>query len=390
MSSSWQQSEPSGLAEAEPLSGALIEHGAGAPQGGAHLTVPVVPLPDEAARDSAARRQAQLTKPPGSLGRLEMLALQLAAWQGASFPSVRPAAALIFAADHPVTRHGVCPYPSAVTRAMVDNFASGGAAVSVLCSGMGIPLTVVDVGVSSGTTIPREYPGATLVRDPVSEQRAGDIWCEDAMTDEAFSASVEAGRAAVRRLTPRPRCLVLGEMGIGNTTAAAAVCAALLGGPTEAFVGAGTGSLGDQLERKRTVVREAVARVVGNDGGRPRPLEALRRLGGREIAALYGAMVEATQERIPIVVDGYIVTTAALVLIEQVTAAKAGMIFAHRSDEAAHGTVLEHLGVSPLLNLGMRLGEASGALVAFPIVEQACRLHERMATFASANVPEPG
>lgn len=346
-----------------------------------------LPRADAGVRVSAVARQAELTKPPGSLGRLEELAIEIAAWQGTPAPTVRPAAALLFAADHPVTRHGVCPFPSEVTRAMVENFACGGAAASVLCAGLGVPLAVVDVGVVSGKTEPRSAAGARLERDPVCDSAQGDLRVEDAMSPETFALAVAAGRAAVRRLDPMPRALVLGEMGIGNTTAAAAICAAILGGDPAGFVGAGTGSVGEILERKRQVVADAVARVSNRGAAGPSPREALRRLGGREIAAIYGAMLEALEQRTVVIVDGYIVTAAALVLLTEYPGAREGMVFAHRSHEQAHTRVLDHLGARPLLDLGMRLGEGSGGLVAFPIIEQACRLHAEMATFASAGVP---
>ena len=349
-----------------------------------HLRLPLV---DESFGEAARQRQGELTKPPGSLGRLEALAEKLAIWQSSAIPRVRPAATLLFAADHPVTVHGICPYPKEVTRAMLENFAGGGAAASVLSHHQRIPLTVVDVGVHVGCTVSGRTASATIERDPVCDCDAGDILVEDAMSPETFMAAVVAGRAAVQRQSPQLRCLILGEMGIGNTTAAAAVCAALLDGDPADMVGVGTGSQGELLARKKQVVRDSVARATDGQAGRLSPTEALRRLGGREIAALYGAMLESVERRILILVDGFIVTAAALVLLREHPRAVAGMVFAHRSDERAHGRVLEHLGVAPLLELGMRLGEGSGALMAFPIVEQACVLHEKMATFQSAQVP---
>jgi nicotinate-nucleotide--dimethylbenzimidazole phosphoribosyltransferase len=343
-----------------------------------------LPAPSARARAEAEQRQSTLTKPTGSLGRLERIVLELAAWQDDPLPDVRPAAALLFAADHPVTRHGVSAYPSTVTRAMLHNFAQGGAAANVLARCQGIALSVVDVGVAPGPAPALRALGAPIELDPVRLRAAGDLRSEDAMDELTFPRAVAAGRSAVARQERHVRCLLLGEMGIGNSTAAAAVCAALIGGDPESFVGAGTGCGGEALARKRAVVREAVMRVGPNAGAR----EVLRRLGGREIAALYGAMLEALERRILVLVDGFIVTAAALVLLSEQPRARAGLVFAHRSDERAHGRVLEHLGVVPLLDLGMRLGEASGALMAFSLVEQACRLHREMATFASAGVPD--
>jgi nicotinate-nucleotide--dimethylbenzimidazole phosphoribosyltransferase len=339
---------------------------------------PALPEPSAEARTLAEQRQTELTKPPGSLGRLEGLAVQIAAWQSSPLPQTRP-----------VTRHGVSPYPSAVTRAMLDNFVAGGAAASVLSAAHGIPLRVVDVGVANGVTEPVERGHTTLERDPVCDRPGGDLRTEDAMDPETFEAAVTAGRAAVQRLPRDLSCLILGEMGIGNSTAAAAVCAALIGGDPDTLVGAGTGSHGQALERKRQVVRDALGRA-GRDLG---PREALRRLGGRELAALYGAIQQALERRVVVVIDGFIVTAAALPLLLEHPEARAGLVFAHRSDEQGHARVLDTLGVRPLLDLGMRLGEGSGALVAFPLLEQACRLHRSMATFASAEIPhrtDPG
>lgn len=338
-----------------------------------------LPNPDPRVRALAEQRQNSLTKPPGSLGQLETLAVQIASWQADPLPSTRPAAAVLFAADHGVTRHQVSPYPSSVTGAMLANFAHGGAAASVLAQQLNIPLHVVDVGVSAA---PANLQ-AMVVREPVANAPLCDLRVEDAMSVDVFEACVVAGRAAVERLMPL-RVLLLGEMGIGNSTAAAVICAALLGGDPREFVGAGTGATGSLLDNKQRVVSEAVQRL----GGETRPLEVLRRGGGREIAALYGAMHAALERRVVVVVDGFIATSAALVLLRQDVSALPGLVFAHVSNERAHRRVLGELGARPLLDLGMRLGEASGALSAFPLIELACALHGRMATFEQAQVPD--
>jgi nicotinate-nucleotide--dimethylbenzimidazole phosphoribosyltransferase len=350
-----------------------------------------LPPLDLAAQTAAIARQSRLTKPPGSLGRLEELVIQMAAFQRAPTPRARPAEVVLFAADHPVTRHGVSPYPSEVTRAMVMNFASGGAAASVLARKLGLPLTVVDVGVLGGedifvgpTLARRSTAGVLVYRDDAASVRAGDIRTEDGLNPDDFARSVGAGIAAIDRLPADTRVVLLGEMGIGNTTPAAAVCAALIGGDAGLFVGAGTGTSGAALERKREVVRDAVARLEGNR----EPLEALRRVGGRELCALFGAMHRALATGRIVLVDGFIVSAAALVLLTLAPEASAGLVFAHRSDEQAHGRVLEHLGARPLLDLGLRLGEASGALTAFSLLDHACALHAEMATFESAAVPD--
>lgn len=345
-----------------------------------HFTSPEA---DSALAELARRHQNSLTKPPGSLGRLEALAVQLAAWQGARLPAARPAAALIFAADHPVTAHGVSPYPSAVTRAMVHNILQGGAAASVLARLHDVPLELVDVGVDGLSEVPRATPHARYVRDPAAACPAFDLRSADALSYEGFTACVAAGRAAVERLGPALRVLVIGELGIGNTTVAAAVSAALVGGEPRGFVGPGTGATGALFETKCRVVEDAVARLEGER----RPLEVLRRVGGRDVVGMFGAIVGALERRVLVLVDGYVATAAALAAVALDAAALGGLVFSHRSNEPAHARVLAHLGVEPLLDLGLRLGEASGALVAFPLLEQACALHATMATFESAGVP---
>lgn len=355
------------------------------------------PEPDLAAAAAARARQARLTKPTGSLGRLETLAVQLAAFQGDARPRVRPAAALLFAADHPVTRHGVSPYPSSVTRAMLQNFADGGAAASVLARELRLPLTVIDVGVDHPTngddaihgSDPSSGYDVRVIRDPAAELPAGDLRIEDALDARAFTACVLAGRRAVQALGA-PRTLILGEIGIGNTTAAAAVCAALLDAPAADLVGAGSGASGALLDNKRRVVEDALARLRGRvDLREPRAaLAVLRRVGGREIAALFGAMAEALARRTIVLIDGFVVTAAALALARLAPAARAGMVFGHRSHERGHARVLAELDAQPLLDLELRLGEGSGALLAFPLLEHACALHDSMATFESARVPD--
>jgi nicotinate-nucleotide--dimethylbenzimidazole phosphoribosyltransferase len=343
-----------------------------------------LPEPDADALRVARARQIRLTKPSGSLGTLEDVAEKLAAWQGNDHPAARPAGVLVFAADHPVTRHGVSAYPASVTRAMLDNFVRGGAAASVLCRTLALPLHVIDVGVASPGP---DAPGAAarLVRDPVADEPAGDIRVEDAMSEATYDRALAAGERAFDALGPDVRVLLLGDMGIGNTTVAAAVCAAILGGDPASYVGAGTGVDGPALAAKRRVVADAVARL--GEGSRS-TAEILRRSGGRELVALVGAMARALERRAVVIVDGFIVTAAALALSRCVPTALAGMIFSHCSQEQAHKRVLDALGARPLLALDLRLGEASGALLAYPLIELACALHNEMATFENAGVPE--
>ncbi len=334
---------------------------------------------DEAARAAARARQDTLTKPPGSLGELEAVAVELAGIQGAERPSSRPAAALLFAADHPVVAHGVSAFPQAVTAAMVQNFVAGGAAASVLARAHGVPLTVIDVGVVH----PYDAPGVVRAA-AAADATVGDLRTEDAMSPDAYGAALAAGAAAVDALADDVRVVVLGEMGIGNTTPAAAVGAALLGVPAEDMVGAGTGVAGDALAHKIAVVRDGVARIAGETDAH----RIVQAVGGRDIAALMGAAARAIERRIAVLVDGFIVTAAMAALVHADERARRGMLFAHRSQERGHNRLLHALDARPLLDLSMRLGEGSGALAALSLVDHACVLHAEMATFADAAVPE--
>lgn len=335
---------------------------------------------DAESMDAARRHQATLTKPAGALGRLEELAVQLAGIQARVIPEARPAACLLFAADHPVTRHGVSAYPSEVTAAMVHNFAAGGAAASVLCRRQQIPLHVANVGVAMPDV-------AGVTRCPAADLPAGDLRTEDAMPLATFEAAFGAGRAAVASLPETPRVLLLGEMGIGNTTCASAVAAALLGLAPEDAVGAGTGVDEAGRARKVAVVRDALARLPASLP----PLEVLRRVGGRELAALAGAALEAAERRIAVVVDGFIVSAALLAAARHEPGLVHFLVPGHRSRELGHRRVLEALfgDTSPaLLDLDLALGEASGALLAYPLLELALATHAEMATFDAAGVPD--
>lgn len=337
---------------------------------------------DRVAEGAARARQQRLTKPPGSLGRLEDVAVQIAAWQGQACPDAT-AACVVFAADHPVTRHGISPYPSAVTRAMVQNFIAGGAAASVLCASLGVPLFVVDVGVA-GDALAQPAGGAVLFeRAKVASLPAGDLRVEDAMSEAVFEGCLAAGHAAVDGLPKATRVLIVGDMGIGNTTVAACVCAAVIGGDPEDWVGRGTGADAAMVATKARVCRDALARLSDTDDVMTR----LRRVGGREVAAMFAAMATAVERRMTVLVDGFIASSAALALCKHAPTAAPGLIWAHRSAERAHRLLLDHLAVEPLCDLGLRLGEGSGALIAYPLVKSACELHARMATFESAAVP---
>jgi nicotinate-nucleotide--dimethylbenzimidazole phosphoribosyltransferase len=322
------------------------------------------PDPDRAAAAAVAGRARQVLRPAGALARLDELAAWLAAWQGTSRPAVRRPAAVVFAADHGVAAGGVSAYPAEVTAAMLKALREGVATASVLARQVGATLDVVDVGVGDPT---------------------GDLTREPALDPARFRACVQAGRDAVATLDTD--LLVLGEMGIGNTTAAAAVTAILLGLPAEAATGRGTGVDDAARARKLAAVEAARGRVGGlkpsppEGQGRPPPLEVLRQAGGAELAALAGAALEARLRRLPLVLDGFVVTAAVAPLELLHPGALANAIAGHRSAEPGHTALLERLGLAPLLDLGMRLGEASGALAAVPLLRLAAAAVTEVATF---------
>lgn len=317
-----------------------------------------LPEPDSAQLVAARERDAQLTKPAGSLGRLEEIAFWLAAWTGRPPQVSRPLVA-IFAGNHGVTKQGVTPFPSSVTKQMVDNFAAGGAAVNQICIANDLGLKIFDLALDIPT---------------------GDITEEAALDERSCAATMAFGMEAVAGGTD---LLCIGEMGIGNTTIAAAIFHALYGGEAKEWVGPGTGSEGEILERKIAAVEKAVALHGPHLGD---PLEVLRRLGGREVAAMAGAILAARVQRIPVLIDGYVATAAAAVLHAANPRALDHCLIGHVSAEPGHIKVLDRLGKTPLLALGMRLGEGTGAALAAGIVKAAALCHSGMATFAQAGV----
>lgn len=320
-----------------------------------------LPDADEAARQSALDRQAQLVKPPGALGRLEEIAVHIAAWQGRAVPKVDRPTVAVFAATHGVASRGVSPYPPEVTKQMVATFTDGKAAVNQICGAFGAGLRVFDLALDLPTP---------------------DIVEADAFTEAECAATMAFGMEA---LAGEPDLLCLGEMGIGNTTVAAAIFHALYGGEAEEWVGPGTGASGEVLERKIEAVRAAVDRARGHLDD---PLEILRKLGGREIAAMAGAILAARLQHVPVVLDGYVVTAAAALLHRLNPAALDHCLAGHVSAEPAHAPVLQKLGLRPILDLGMRLGEGSGAALAIGVVKAAVACHSGMATFAEAGVAD--
>ena len=316
-----------------------------------------LPPGDAAAEAAVAARQAELTKPAGSLGRLENLAGWLARWQGRAMPRLDRVAAVVFAGNHGVTARGVSPFPPAVTAQMVGNFAAGGAAINQLCRVAGAALRVIPLHL---------------------DQPTRDFTAGPAMDEPGFLAAVDLGYGAVE---PGTDLLCLGEMGIGNTTAAAAVAAALFGGGGVDWAGRGTGADDDGMARKVAAIDAGLALHGGAD-----PLDAARRLGGYELAAILGATLAARHHGVPVLLDGFVCTAAAAPLALLTPGALDHCVASHLSAEAAHGKLLAALGLPPLLALGMRLGEASGAALAVLVARAALACHTGMATFAEAAV----
>lgn len=318
-----------------------------------------LPGPDLEAGTATAAREAQLTKPAGALGRLEELVQWMATWQGKHPPTIEHPRTAVFAGNHGVAARGVSAFPADVTAQMVQNFIRGGAAVNQLCEAVSADLRVYEMALDEPTA---------------------DFTTAPAMSDEDCALALAYGMMAVE---PGIDLLALGEMGIANTTAAAALCCALFGGSAAEWVGPGTGVAGAVLERKVAVVGEAVGRHRGEATD---AFDLLRRLGGRELAAITGAIIAARRARVPVVLDGYATTAAAAVLFALDRRALDHCIVAHRSAEPGHTRLLQALGKAPLFDLGMRLGEASGATLAIGILKSALACHTGMATFAEAGV----
>ena len=321
-----------------------------------------MPGPDEAARANTRTREAELTKPAGALGRLEALSEWFAAWQGRHPPQLERPRVAVFVANHGVAARGVSAYPATVTAQMVENFQASGAAINQLCLLHDADLRVYEMALDHPTQ---------------------DFTQASAMTEMEAARAMAYGMMAVEDGID---ALCLGEMGIGNTTSAAAICCALFGGDPADWVGAGTGVVGDALERKIAAVTEAIAlhRAALDD-----PFEVLRHLGGYELSAIAGAVLAARIARVPVILDGYACTAAAAVLQKQESTALDHCIVGHLSAEPGHRRLVEALGQTPMLDLGMRLGEGSGAAVALGVLRAAVSCHAGMATFAQARVDGP-
>lgn len=337
-------------------------------------------LPSQEHRERATARQQQLTKPAGALGRIERLAVDLAAMQATDRPRAVRAPVLLFAADHGVVAQGVSAYPADVTVQMLANFAAGGAAIAVLARELGLPLHLRDVGTLAESTV----AGATTDK-PCRGTR--DLSLHAAMSGSELAHALAAGRRAVEEACGGADLVLLGEMGIGNTTAASALACAIGGLPAQGLVGAGTGLDAGRIAHKCGVVERALALHRAPISAAACPaLEALRRVGGLEIAALAGAMIASAQRGVPVLVDGFIVSAAALAAVRLNPAVRDWLLFSHGSAEQGHARLLALLEATPLLQLDLRLGEGSGAALALPLLRLACALHNDMATFADAAV----
>jgi nicotinate-nucleotide--dimethylbenzimidazole phosphoribosyltransferase len=342
-------------------------------------SLPSIPPLDANAGERARHRHAQLTKPPGSLVRIEDLGCQLAAIQGRVPPRCEQVAIIVFAADHGVAAQGVSAYPSAVTAQMVANFARGGAAISVLARQLAATVTVVDVGVAS----PLE-PGLAIVPARIADGSA-DLSREPAMSAEHCAQALAVGASQAEIACDGGcDCLVVGEMGIGNTTSAAALLAALSAAPIADCIGRGTGIDSAALQRKHAAVAAACRRHAGAD-----PLALLAGCGGYEIAAMVGAMLAAASRGRVVLVDGFIAGVAALLACRLVPACRERLVFAHLGAEHGHRRLLAELAADPLLALDLRLGEGSGAALAVPLLRAACAVLAEMATFDQAGVSGP-
>lgn len=338
----------------------------------------VQPL-DKEAMQQAAQHQQQLTKPAGSLGRLEEIAIRLAGIQGTSLPHIQQKSVIVMAGDHGVTREGVSAYPAEVTPQMVLNFLAGGAAINALARQAQAEVVIVDIGVAAPLTHPQLISRKVALGSANMAERP-------ALTREQLFEAIQVG-FEVLDATAEKGChlIAIGEMGIGNTTAASAISAALLRQPVDALTGHGTGINTEQRQHKVRVLERAL------ELNQPDPndaLDVLTKVGGLEIAGLTGVIIAAAARRIPVLIDGFISGSAALAACALNPAIRNYLFAGHTSVEPGHRLILEHLQLQPLLNLNMRLGEGTGAVLAMHILEAALHTHNEMATFAQAGVSE--
>jgi nicotinate-nucleotide--dimethylbenzimidazole phosphoribosyltransferase len=328
---------------------------------------------------AAHAHQAQLTKPPGALGRLESIALRFAAWQQTVHPQLERIRIVVFAADHGIAvQESVSAFPSVVTAQMVTNMAQGGAAISVLARELAAELELIVLG-----TVAPVASAPTILIDWIAPSTASFV-TQPAMTDAQCQQALQAGRLAAQRAqTAGTQLFIGGEMGIGNTTAATALACAILQKPALELAGPGTGISASRMAHKIALIEQALAY---HHAQLVQPLTILTCLGGFEIAALVGCYIACAQQGIPILVDGFISSAAALIAMRLCPGVEQWMLLAHASAEPGHRLIIEALGLQPLIDFGLRLGEGSGAAVTVPLLRLACALHNQMATFSQAGV----
>lgn len=338
-----------------------------------------IPKPNQNYQQAAIKRQKQLTKPSGSLGELEQLAIKLAAMQTTDTPSVDIIWISVFAADHGIANAGVSAFPQAVTAEMVKNFVHGGAAISVLAKQHQAHLEIIDVGVA------RSLVGLDIIHQKVALGTANFL-IQPAMSEKQLALALQTGRDAVSRaLAEHSQLFIAGEIGIANTSSATAIACHILGMNAQQLTGAGTGLDTSDIEHKARIIQQALNKhkdLIST------PLSVLQYFGGFEIAAITGAYLAAAQQQLPILVDGFICSVAALLATRINAEIKPWLIYAHQSQEQGHTVLLAALDAKPLLSLNMRLGEGSGAALVIPLLKSACALHNQMATFAQAQVSE--
>jgi len=334
-------------------------------------------LPDQGFYQKALNKQAQLTKPLGSLGLLEDIAVRLAAMQKTEKPAIEKVWVSVFAADHGIAEESVSAFPQVVTTEMVKNFANESAAVNVLSRFVNADFEVIDVGLLAAVDI-----------SGIIVERAGNGTAnfakQAAMTEEQLKIALTTGKSAVERaIKQQSQLFIGGEMGIANTTSASAIAVALTGLPVAQLTGAGTGLGEVAIQHKAKIIQQS---LILHQNFLENPLKVLQYLGGFEIAALLGAYIFSAQQGLPVLIDGFICSVAALLAVKINPETKSWFFYAHRSQEKGHQIVLEQLQASPLLDLNMRLGEGSGAVAAVPLIQMACKLHNEMATFEQAEI----
>ena len=336
-----------------------------------------IEAPDKNYYKKALNRQSILTKPLGSLGLLEDIAVRLAAMQGTERPTVNSVWVSVFAADHGIAEESVSAFPQAVTAEMVKNFANAGAAVNVLSRFVNADFEVIDVGLINAV----EATG--VIADRVGNGTA-NFARQAAMTEAQMQTALTVGKSAVKRaLKQETQLFIGGEMGIANTTSASAIAVVLTGLPAEQLTGAGTGLTDEKVNHKANIIKKAISL---HQSLLESPLKVLQYLGGFEIAALVGAYTYAAQQGLPVLIDGFIASIAALLAVKINPEIQSWFFYAHCSQEKGHQLILKHLQARPLLNLNMRLGEGSGAVAAVPLLQMACKLHNEMATFEQAEI----